>query len=275
MKKAGVLSSNIKTVVLGIFLILYMFPFVFVLVNSFKTKKEIISNPLQIPGALSFKNYIDAFAQMNYINGFKNSLIITALSVVLIALFSSMASYLFVRSNWKINRFMFFLMVAAMIIPFQALMIPLVKIYGSFQLLNSKWTLIYMYMGFGVPLAVFMYHGFIKGIPLELDEAALIDGASRYRTFFSIIFPLLKPITMTVIILDVLWIWNDFLLPSLVLIKPEARTLPLSTFYFYGTYSVSYDLLMASLILTIIPVIILYLFLQKQILSGIVQGSIK
>lgn len=275
MKKAGVLSSNIKTVVLGIFLILYMFPFVFVLVNSFKTKKEIISNPLQIPGALSFKNYIDAFAQMNYINGFKNSLIITALSVVLIALFSSMASYLFVRSNWKINRLMFFLMVAAMIIPFQALMIPLVKIYGSFQLLNSKWTLIYMYMGFGVPLAVFMYHGFIKGIPLELDEAALIDGASRYRTFFSIIFPLLKPITMTVIILDVLWIWNDFLLPSLVLIKPEARTLPLSTFYFYGTYSVSYDLLMASLILTIIPVIILYLFLQKQILSGIVQGSIK
>jgi raffinose/stachyose/melibiose transport system permease protein len=132
-----------------------------------------------------------------------------------------------------------------------------------------------MYLGFGTSLAVFMYHGFIKGIPIELEEAAMIDGANRFKTFRSIVFPLLKPITMTIVTLDVLWIWNDFLLPNLVLLNAELRTLPLSTFYFFATYTVDYGLLMAALILTIIPVIILYLFLQKYIIAGVLQGSSK
>ncbi len=132
-----------------------------------------------------------------------------------------------------------------------------------------------MYIGFGASLAVFIYHGLIKSIPLELEEAAMIDGASRLQSFFRIVFPLLKPTTMTIMILNVLWIWNDFLLPSLVLIKPEERTLPLSTFYFFGTYSVDYGLLMAGLVSIIIPVIVVYLFTQRYIIEGVMHGSIK
>jgi raffinose/stachyose/melibiose transport system permease protein len=142
-------------------------------------------------------------------------------------------------------------------------------------MLNSKWALIYMYIGFGTSLAVFIYHGFIKSIPLELEESAMIDGCSKLQTFQRIVFPLLKPTTVTLIILNLLWIWNDFLLPSLVLIAPNQRTLPLSTFYFFGTYTVEYGALMAGLLMTIIPVIIIYLFLQKYIINGILEGSIK
>jgi raffinose/stachyose/melibiose transport system permease protein len=213
--------------------------------------------------------------KMNFANSFMNSLIITVFSVALITIFSAMTAYVFVRIQSKLNKFLFFLMVASMIIPFQAIMIPLVQIYGSIGFLNSKWALIYMYIGFGASLAVFIYHGLIKSIPLELEEAAMIDGASRLQIFFQVVFPLLKPTTMTIVILNVLWIWNDFLLPSLVLIKPEERTLPLSTFYFFGTYSVDYGLLMAGLVVTIIPVIIVYLFTQRYIIQGVMNGSIK
>lgn len=212
---------------------------------------------------------------MGFVSAFVNSLIITVFSVIVIAVFSAMTAYLFVRTNWLFNKVMFFAMVAAMLIPFQAIMIPLVQIYGGLNLLNSRWILVYMYLGFGTSFAVFLYHGFIKSIPLELEEAALIDGCSRLQVFFKIVFPLLKSTTITLIILNVLWIWNDFLLPSLVLISPSNRTLPLTTFYFHGTYTSDYGLLMAALALTILPVIIFYAFLQKHIIKGVMEGAIK
>lgn len=267
--------SAIRFSVLGLVLILYILPFVFVILNSFKTTKEIVANPLSLPTNINFNNYIGAYNKMGYSHAFINSLIITICSVGLIIVFSSMAAYIIVRRNWKFTQYLFFIMVASMIIPFQGIMIPLVKIYGSLGMLNSKWALIYMYLGFGSALAVFMYHGFIKVIPLELEEAALVDGASKFRIFTTIIFPLLKPTTMTIAILDILWIWNDFLLPSLVLIGEKERTLPLSTFYFYGTYTRDYGLSMAGLMLTTIPVIIIYIFAQKHIIEGVVAGSIK
>ncbi len=265
----------IKSTALSALLLLYLFPFLIVIFNSIKDRTQIISNPLALPKGLNFSNFVGAFEKMNYFHAFTNSLIITVFSVLFIALFSSMAAYLFVRVKWKINNAMFYIMIASMLIPFQAVMIPLVKIYGSLNLLNSKWTLIYMYIGFGSSLAIFIYHGFIKSIPLELEEAAMIDGCSRLQTFFNIVFPLLKPTTMTIVILDILWIWNDFLLPSLVLISAEERTLPLSTYYFHGTYTADYGLLMAGLLLTILPVIFVYLFVQKHIIKGVMQGSIK
>jgi raffinose/stachyose/melibiose transport system permease protein len=166
-------------------------------------------------------------------------------------------------------------MVLSMIIPFQAIMIPLMSIYGSIGMLNSKWALIYMYLGFGMSLAVFMYHGFIKSIPVELEEAAMIDGASRFQTFWQIVFPIMKPITMTIVTLDMLWIWNDFLLPSLVLTAPNERTLQLSTYVFNGTYTTDYGLSMSALMLSVLPILIIYLFLQKSIIGGVLQGSIK
>lgn len=275
MKERNRLALNIKTIVLSVILLAYLVPFILVIINALKPTRAFLENPLSLPATIDFTNFSVAFEKMNFLRGLQNTFVITAVSVLLIALFSAMTAYLMVRTNWKITKLLFLCMVSAMIIPFQALMVPLVKIYGSMGILNNQTTLIYMYLGFGAPMAIFIYHGFIKSVPLEIEEAAMIDGCSQRRTFFSIVFPLIKPISFTVIILDVLWIWNDFLLPSLILIKPGQRTLPLSTFYFFGTYTVDYGLLMAGLLMTILPVIVIYLFLQKYIIQGVMQGSIK
>ncbi|MGI6085587.1 MAG: carbohydrate ABC transporter permease [Acetivibrionales bacterium] len=275
MKKKKILFNIVKVVLLTIAAIFFISPFLMVVLNSFKTTKEFLENPLALPAVFDLTNFKIAFEKMRFLTGFTNTLIITSISVLFITLFSSMQAYALVRNKTKLSKIIFIIMVASMIIPFQAIMIPLVKVYGSIGFLNSKESLIYMYMGFGASLAVFIYHGFIKSIPVELEEAAMIDGCSRRRTFFSVVFPLLKPTTMTVAILDILWIWNDFLLPSLVLITPAQRTLPLSTYYFFGTYTVDYGLLMAGLMMTILPVVIIFIFMQKYIISGVMQGSIK
>jgi len=275
MKNKKLIASIIKFIVVIGLLFLYIVPFIFVLINSFKARKDVVSNPLSLPSSFNFSNYIQAFEKMSYGHAFFNTLIITVLSVLIIIIFSSMTAYILVRKDWKLNKFIFFAMVLSMIIPFQGIMIPLVKIYGSVGMLNTKWSLIYMYLGFGLSLAVFMYHGFIKSIPLELEEAAMIDGATRFQTFWKIVFPIMKPITMTITTLDMLWIWNDFLLPSLVLIAPNERTLQLSTYYFSGTYTIDYGLSMSALMLSILPILIIYLFLQKSIIGNVLQGSIK
>jgi raffinose/stachyose/melibiose transport system permease protein len=269
------LGAAIKLAVLSILLVLFLAPFLMVLINSFKPDAEIILDPLRLPTSLRFQNFTVAFEKMHFLNALYNSFIITVASVVFIALFSSMCAYALVRRKSRGHTAIYLAMVASMIVPFQAIMIPLLKIYGSIGMLNSAWSLVYMYIGFGTSFAVFMYHGFIKGISLELEEAATIDGCSTIEVFFLIVLPLLQSTTMTVIILDVLWIWNDFLLPSLVLLAPLKRTLPLSTFYFYGTYTVNYGLLLAGLVMTIIPVVVFYLFSQRYIISGITAGSIK
>lgn len=269
------LSAFALPSLLSLVLLLYLFPFFLVLVNSLKARKDIILDPVGLPTSPLYSNFVEAATRMSYLHGFANSLIITTASVAVILIFSAMTAWILVRRDWLAGRVFFLALVAAMIIPFQAIMIPLVKIYGSMGMLNSKASLVYLYLGFGTALAVFMYHGFMKSIPLELEEAALIDGASRLQVFWLIVFPILKPITVTIGILDVLWIWNDFLLPSLVLIHEKNRTLPLSTFYFSGTYTIDYGLAMAALLLSILPVIVLYLFMQKQIIKGVLQGSIK
>lgn len=253
--------------------IIYIFPFIIILVNSLKTKMEIVVTPLGLPEKWQFGNYVEAFKTMKFGKAFLNSLVITVFSVTIIVVGSSMTAYLFARYKWRINKFLFFLLIATMIIPFQTLMIPLVSIYGNLGLMNNRATLIYMYLGFGASLGVFLYHGFIKNIPKELEEAAMIEGYSTFKIFWKIIFPLLRPITATLVILDVLWIWNDFLLPSLILRHPDLRTIPLSTFYFYGSYSANWNLAMAGLVLSIIPVIIFYIFMQKYIIKGVMDGS--
>lgn len=275
MKKKKIIISIIKNIVICIIFFLYIVPFIFVLINSFKERKDVVSNPLGLPSNFGLSNYIEAFDRMNYGPAFINTFIITFFSVMILIIFSSMTAYIFVRKKWKFNKFVFFFMILSMIIPFQGIMIPLVKIYGSLGMLNSKWALIYMYLGFGSSLSVFMYHGFIKSIPIELEEAAMIDGASRFKTFWRIVFPNLKPITVTISTLIILWIWNDFLLPSLVLISPNERTLQLSTYSFYGSHTMNYGLSMAALMLSILPVLIIYFFLQKSIIGGVLQGSIK
>lgn len=259
----------------AILFLFFVFPLFVVIINSFKGRMEILDNPLSLPDSWSFANYREAYNTMDFGHALLNSLIVTVLSVVVIIVFSSMLAYFLVRWKSRWSTLIYFALVASMIIPFQALMIPFVKIYGSLDLLNSKWSLIFFYLGFGLSLATFMYHGFIKNVPKELEEAAMIDGASRIRVFWSVVFPILKPITTTIAILDVLWIWNDFLLPSLVLISDENRTLPLSTFYFFGKYTSEYGLAMAALVLSIIPVIVFYLLMQRQIIKGVMDGAVK
>jgi len=265
----------VSTVLIFLLLALFLVPFYLVINNSFRTTELFVSSPFQLTDSLDPKNYIDAFAKMRFMNGLGNSAMITVFSVLLIMVTASMCAHYLVRNRTKLTTSIFGLMVASMIVPFQAVMIPLAKIYGSLNLYNNPWTLMFFYMGFGQSFAVFIFHGFIKGIPLELEEAALIDGCGKLKNFFNIVLPNLKPVMVTVLILDVLWIWNDFLLPSMVLLSPELRTLPLSTYSFFTTYSVDFAPLMAGLVLTIIPVIALYLLCQRQIIEGVVQGAIK
>lgn len=258
----------------------YMFPFIMVVINSLKEKRDIIKSPFSwlftIKG-LSFDNFVKAFIQMDFLNAFKNSLIVTVSATVLVTFFAAMLAYYIVRRNNLISKITFALMIASMIIPFQAIMIPLVSIYGgTLNVLDHRVTLIFMHTGFSMAMSVFMFHGFIKGsVPIALEEAAYIDGCTRAQTFFKIVFPILKPIISTMVILNSLAFWNDFLLPSLVLSDKKLLTLPLSTYSFYGTYSADYGTIMAGLLLCVIPILILYIVLQKQIISGVVAGAVK
>lgn len=226
---------------------------------------------------MSLENYAKAFTKMNYVKVFGNSLLITGMSTLIVIILSSMCAYYIVRAKNKVANLIYALMIASMIIPFQSLMIPLVSIYGAkLELLNHRGMLVYMHVGFAMSMSVFMFSGFIKsGVPVSLEEAAYLDGCSKFQTFTKVVFPLLKPTTSTLIILNVLAFWNDYLLPSLVLGKKELYTLPLSTYAFYGTYSADFGTIMAALVLTLAPILVLYLFLQKQIISGVVAGAVK
>ena len=274
------LANALAMTGLIIIFIAYMFPFIMVVINALKEKRDIIKDPfswLFTVKGLSFDNFVKAFTQMDFLNAFKNSLIVTVSATVLVTLLAAMLAYYIVRHNNKISKITFALMVASMIIPFQAIMIPLVSIYGgTLNVLNHRITLIFMHTGFSMAMSVFMFHGFIKGnIPIALEEAAYIDGCTHTQTFFKIVLPLLKPIISTMVILNSLAFWNDYLLPSLVLTDKELLTLPLSTYSFYGTYSADYGTIMAGLLLCVIPILILYVILQKQIIGGVVSGAVK
>ncbi|MCR5034775.1 MAG: carbohydrate ABC transporter permease [Clostridia bacterium] len=269
----------ITIIVLILVFILFVIPFLLVLINVFKTKGDITSNPLALIGEHGFtlQNFPEAMAKMDFWNVFKNSAFITFSATILTILFSAMASFVIVRNNWKACTLFFALMIASMVIPFQVLMVPLVSVYGGiFGVLGSRITLIFMHVGFSVSMATFMFHGAIhSNIPLELEEAALIDGCSRWQTFWKIVFPLLKPTVATVAIIDAMAFWNDYLLPSLVLTDKSIYTIPIATQAFYGTYSTDIGLVMAALLLAMLPILILYLFLQKHIVAGVTAGAVK
>ena len=269
----------ITIIVLIVVFILFVIPFLLVIINVFKTKGDITSNPLALIGEHGFtlQNFPEAMAKMDFWNVFKNSAFITFSATILTILFSAMASFVIVRNNWKACTLFFALMIASMVIPFQVLMVPLVSVYGGiFGVLGSRITLIFMHVGFSVSMATFMFHGAIhSNIPLELEEAALIDGCSRWQTFWKIVFPLLKPTVATVAIIDAMAFWNDYLLPSLVLTDKSIYTIPIATQAFYGTYSTDIGLVMAALLLAMLPILILYLFLQKHIVAGVTAGAVK
>lgn len=262
--------------VLGILVaLLFLVPFYFVIVNSMKTFPELAANTARLPKSLNFDNFVKVWSIMKFPKAFFNSLFITVLSNIGLVVISSLAAYRMVRRPSKFNNLVFLAFVAAMVIPFQSIMIPLVRVASQVGLMDSKLGLVACYFGFGVSLNVFLYHGFIKSIPLEIEESATVDGSSAYGVFWRIVFPLLKPMSITIIILNSLWIWNDYLLPSLVLSSPELRTIPLATFSFFGQYTKQWDLALAGLTLSVLPIVIFFLSLQRHIVEGITAGSVK
>lgn len=273
------IANVVKIIILVILFLLFIFPFILVVINVFKEKGDITSNPLALIGAHGFtlKNFPEAMKKMDFFRVFGNSLIITVCATVLTLLFSSMAAYVIVRNNWKATKLLLALMVASMVIPFQVLMVPLVSFYGGILgILSHRATLIFMHVGFSVSMATFMLHGAIHtNVPIALEEAATIDGCTRWQIFWKIVFPLLKPTIATVAIIDAMAFWNDYLLPSLVLGKKELYTIPIATQVFYGTYSTDIGLVMAALLLAMLPILILYLFLQKYIVEGVTAGAVK
>lgn len=259
----------------------YIFPIYIVVVNSFKDRKQLYENMIALPKSFSLEFYQVAMGKMNIVRAFGNSLIVTVISITVIVTLASMTAWMLVRKNNRLSKIIFMVFVATMIIPFQTIMMPLIQVMGWIRdtlhipMLNQLGGLIYMNVGFGASMAVFLYHGFVKSIPISLEEAATIDGCNKFLTFWKIVFPMLKPTTVTVMILDVIWIWNDYLLPSLVLSSESRRTIPLSTASFFGQFTIEWNLAMAGLTMTIIPIIIFYLAAQKYIVKGVAAGAVK
>ncbi len=273
------ISHAVKILILVLLFICFIFPFILVVINVFKEKADITTDPMALIGAHGFtiKNFPEAMNKMNFWRSFANSAIITISSTILTILFASMTAFVIVRNNWKACGILFGAMIASMVIPFQVLMIPLVSLYGGiFGIMNHRATLIFMHMGFSLSMATFMFHGAIHtNVPIALEEAATIDGCTRWQTYWKIVFPLLKPTIATVAIIDAMAFWNDYLLPSLVLAKKELYTIPIATQVFYGTYSTDIGLVMAALLLAMLPILILYMFLQRYIVEGVTSGAVK
>lgn len=262
-------------VVLLLGALVFLVPFYFLIVNSLKSFGEILTDAAGWPAAFQWSNYAEAWNKTSFPKAFGNSLLVTVASNLLLVLMCSMAAYRMARKPTRYNRFLYAAFVAAMVIPFQAIMIPLVKVSSLYGIMNSIWGLVICYLGFGAPLTVFMLHGFVNSVPVDIEEAGRVDGCSPYGTFFRIILPLMQPIAVTVIILNTLWIWNDYLMPSLILQKPELYTIPIETFAFFGQYTKQWNLALPALVLGIMPVVIFFLAMQKYIIEGIAQGSVK
>jgi len=271
--------------------LIYMLPFALVLINASKPSLQIIMDPLAFP-----KNFSQLFTNIKlvmespnvrYGSSFVSSLFITVASVSLLVLFSSMAAWVLVRTKSIVSSVVFMVFVAAMVIPFQVVMFPLISwlhllevklglFQTPFRLLQNFPGIILAYIGFGSSLSIFLFHGFIKSVPLELEEAATIDGCTKPAVFFKIVFPILTPITVTIVILNSIWIWNDYLLPMMVLGSGNAvQTLPLAVASFVGSFVKKWDLILTATLLTMLPVIVMFLILQKHIIKGIVDGAVK
>ena len=276
MKK--VKHGGLFTVIFSIISIGYIFPIMLVFINSFKKKAYISRKPFDIPTGkmyVGLENYVRGIKQANFFEGAKWSTVITVGSVFLILLCTSMCAWYIVRVKNALTKAIYYLCLFAMIVPFQMEMFTLSKLANSLGL-NTPWGLWIIYLGFGAGLSVFMFTGFVKSIPIEIEEAAMIDGCNPLQTFFGVVLPVLKPTCVTVAILQTMWIWNDYLLPYLVLDLKKYITIPIAVQYLKGGYgSVDMGAMMGVLVLAIIPIIIFYLFCQRYIIEGVVAGAVK
>ena len=268
----------ILTLVFSLISLAYIYPLFVVLINSFKKKAFISRLPFALPEAKTFvgwENYTNGLKKINFFDSLLNSVIITVLSVALILLCTSMCAWFITRVRTKLTRGVYYLCLFSMIVPFQMVMFTLSKTADTLKL-NTPLTIPVVYLGFGAGLAVFMFCGYMKSCPIEIEESAMVDGCTPLRTFFSIVFPILQPTYVTTAILEAMWIWNDYLLPYLVLNLKKFKTIPIAIQYLKGGYgTVDMGAMMAMLVLSILPIVVLYLFLQKYIIKGIVAGAVK
>lgn len=273
-------KSNLKLTLLFVFMAafacVYFYPVFLMFANSFKSFGEVLKNPVSIPQEFTIQNYIDVFKKMNYLKLFRNNVIITSVGLAGIIFFSSAAAYILDRRRNRYTRFAHLFIITPMLIPFQTIMITLLKAMSVLHLSGSKLGLGVQYWGFGIPMATFIFYNFMNTIPKEIDESAKIDGAGTFRTFISVIFPLLKPVTFTVIVLNVMWIWNDFLLPLLMVnSNNETKTLVLAAYTFVGSMNTKWHYAMTGMALAVVPSIIVFILLQKYIVDGVVAGAVK
>lgn len=274
MKKKRILKQSILIIVCGIFAVLFLFPIVILLFNSFKSLKEIYVSVLAVPHALNFDNYKQAFSELDYFRSIRNSLTVTITVTTANVLCCSMAAWVLVRYKTRTSTVIFTIFSVAILVPFQCVMLPLLSLMGKLHLVNMP-GLMLVNLGFGSSMSIILFHGFIKNVPAELEEAAAIDGAGQVRVFFTIVTPLIRGISATVAILNVMSLWNDYLLPSLTINKKGLQTLPLKTYLFFGAYTKKWNLGSAALVMAIVPVVVFYVCCQKYIVKGVTEGAVK
>ena len=280
MKKKYSLGSKILTVFFTVLCLIWVFPIFEVVINSFKSNNFINMDAFALPNGESYvgwANYLEGLTFGNYpfMKSASYSVYMSVVSVGLILLFCSMSAWYIVRVKSRAANIFYYLCLFSMIVPFQMVMFTLTSTAKDFHL-NTPWTIPVIYLGFGAGLAIFMFSGFIKGLPLEIEEAAAIDGCGPVRTFFLVVLPMLKPTMISVGILELMWVWNDYLLPYLVLDITEYRTIPIHVQYLKGSYgTVDLGATMAVIMMAILPIIIVYLFCQKYIIKGVAAGAVK
>ena len=279
MKKQTTLANTLLTVFLAILSVAWIYPIVMILFNSLKLETAISTNTaFKLPVAetfAGFENYLNAVGSKGFVDAFLTSVLITVTSVVAILLFCSMCAWYITRVENPFTKLCYFLFVFSMVVPFQMLMFTLAATSDQLKL-NTPWNIWVIYLGFGAGLAVFMFTGFMKSIPLEIEEAAMIDGCNPLQTFFLIVLPILKPTMISVGILETMWVWNDYLLPYLVLDRKKFTTVPILIQYFKGSFGrVEMGPMMACIMLTVLPIIVIYLICQKHIIEGVVAGAVK
>ena len=279
MIKQKKLWDNILTVIMALLCLLWIYPIVLILLNSLKKEGTFTTSTVfQLPTSETFaglSNYVYGVIKMGFLSSLGYSLVITVSSVALILLCCSMTGWYLTRVNNKLSKFMNLLIVFSMVVPFQMVMFTLSKTADTLKL-NTPWNICIIYLGFGAGLAVFMFTGFMKSVPMEIEEAAMIDGCNPVQVFFKIVLPIMKPTYLSVGILETMWVWNDYLLPYLTLDSTKYKTIPILIQYFRGGYGhVELGPMMACIMMVVIPIVIMYIFCQKYIIDGVVAGAVK
>ena len=279
MEKKNTFLNIIFAILVAIVAVIYMYPIIMILLNSFKTESAISTNTVfELPNAKSFiglQNFVTAITKQGFLQSFFYSVFITVTSLIAILICCSMCAYFITRIRSKVSSVLYYLFVFSMVVPFQMVMFTLAQTADTLKL-NTPYNIFVIYLGFGAGLAVFMFAGFMKSVPIEVEEAAMIDGCNPLQTFFLIVLPILKPTIVSVGILEAMWLWNDYLLPTLVLDIKKYRTIPMIIQYFRGSFGkVEMGPMMASIVLTVLPIVVVYVFAQKYIIKGMTSGAVK